>query len=138
MPTPSESDGEDGISLEHCFAYPKSFPVLYSTIEPQMAYAFRGLSPMDESAETDQPLVAAHEEPVAIGEAEPLTTPEEEGVDWTADDAVNRNLISTSIPPGTLATTASIQPFITSEFHDLKLNAREYQNATHGKLLGGD
>jgi hypothetical protein len=137
MPTPSESDGEDGISLEHCFAYPKSFPVLYSTIEPQMAYAFRGLSPMDESAETDQPLVAAHEEPVAIGEAEPLTTPEEEGVDWTADDAVNRNLISTSIPPGTLATTASIQPFITSEFHDLKLNAREYQNATHGKLLGG-
>jgi hypothetical protein len=137
MPTPSESDGEDGISLEHCFAYPKSFPVLYSTIEPQMAYAFRGLSPMDESAETDQPLVAAHEEPVAIGEAEPLTTPEEEGVDWTADDAVNRNLISTSTPPGTLATTASIQPFITSEFHDLKLNAREYQNATHGKLLGG-
>ena len=137
MPTPSESDGEDGISLEHCFANPKSLPVLYSTIEPQMVYAFRGLSPMDESAETDQPLVAAHEEPVAIGEAEPLTTPEEEGVDWTADGAVNRNLISTSTPPGTLATTASIQPFITSEFHDLKLNAREYQNATHGKLLGG-
>ena len=140
LPTPSESDGEDGISLDHCFAYPKSFPVLYSTnstIEPQMAYAFRGFSPMDESAETDQPLVAAHEAPVALGEAEPFTTPEEEGVDWTADEAVNWNLISTSTPAGTLATTASIEPFITSEFLDLKLNVREYQNATHGKLLGG-
>ncbi|MFM9102226.1 MAG: hypothetical protein ACKOPS_13225, partial [Cyanobium sp.] len=137
MPTPSESDGEDGISLDHCFADPKSFPVLYSTVEPQMAYAFRGLSPMDESAETDQPLVAADEEPVAIGEAEPLTTPEEEGVDWTADDAVHKNFISTSILPDTLATTATIQPLITSEFHDLKLNVREYQDATHGKLLGG-
>lgn len=137
MPTPSESDGEDGISLDHCFAYPKTFPVLYSTIEPQMAYAFRGLSPLDESAETDQPLEAAHEEPVAIGEAELLTTPEAEGINWTADDAVNRNLISTSTPPGTLATTAAIVPFITSEFHDLKLNLREHQNATHGKLLGG-
>jgi len=92
---------------------------------------------MDEPAETDQPLVAADEEPVAIGEAEPLTTPEEEGVDWTADDAVYRNFISTSTLPDTLATTATIQPLITSEFHDLKLNVREYQDATHGKLLGG-
>ena len=136
MSTPSESDGEDGISLDHCFADPKSFPVLYSTVEPQMAYAFRGLSPIDESAETDQPLVAADEEPVAIGEAEPLTTAEEEGVDWTADDTVYRNFISTSTLPDTLATTASIQPLITSEFHDLKLNVHEYQDATHGKLLG--
>lgn len=137
MPTPFVSDGEDGSSLDHYFAESKSLQVLDSSLEPHRAYAFRGLSPMDESVETDHPLAADQEEPLAIGEAEPLTTSEEESVGWSADGAANGDFISSSSTPRTLATTASIQPYITSEFFDLKLNVREHKYATHGKLLGG-
>jgi hypothetical protein len=139
MPTPTDSDGEDAIWLEHCFTEPESTPVLYSSVELHGAYAFRDLSTMDELAElakTDQPLVPDQEEPLASGEAEPLANFEADSVDWTADDLADGDLISTSNPPDILAPASSIEQFITSEFIDLKLNVREHQDVTHGMLLG--
>lgn len=121
-----QEHSEDGL-------YPS--PVLYA--EPRSNYAYRGISDTNGLDESDQPVTSEAGEPLADEHSELLTD-----TDLPSNDGVvfDPSIAETTFLSGTaedLAFANGLQPFITSEQYDLKLNVHGNREVTHGMLLGG-